>query len=97
VVDYAEPSEVRSIRDPDAIADFDAALKETAPSSDVIHLGEGFTAHRDTQAGTGREVWRCFNAEGQFCANKSSPAAARHWFENNTTVGREIAVQRGAK
>jgi hypothetical protein len=91
----AEPidSTVVSISDPDAIADFDAAL--TPDSSDVIQLGEGFTAHRDIQAGTGKTVYRCFNERGEFCANKATPEAAKDWFTNNTPVGQALS-KRGA-
>jgi hypothetical protein len=90
VVDPSTPgSTVVSITDPDAIADFDAALANPMPkdSADTVHLGEGYIAYRDIQAGTGKVIWRCFNERNEHCANKSSPEACRDWFANSTAAG----------
>jgi hypothetical protein len=100
VADPSTPgSTVVSITDPAAIAAFDADLAVTPkPRNDPnrLDLGEGFFALRDIDRATGRERWACFNSAGDHCAYKSSPEAAKFWFENNTAAGLALKAKGAA-
>jgi hypothetical protein len=89
------------LSDKDAIREFERratiASGDGPEVSGRIDLGEGFHAVLDRQAGTLKQVWRCFNAEGQFCANKSTPEAVRQWFEQNTIPGQLLAKAKAGK
>jgi hypothetical protein len=97
----ADPTggEVISISDPAEIAKFDADLAATPnkPRKDPnrLDLGEGFYALRDIDRANGRERWACFNSANEHCGYKSTPEAARFWFENNTAAGLALK-ERGA-
>jgi hypothetical protein len=81
-----DSNEVISISDPQAIAEFDAAMTGTFKRDpDRVELGRGFFALRDIQAGTGKIVWRCFNHRGEFSANKATPELAQKWFDDLRT------------
>jgi hypothetical protein len=94
-------SQIICVTDPKLIAEHDrtiAAGETPKPRKDPdrLDLGEGFFALRDIDRATGRERWACFNERNEHCCYKSSPEAARHWFENGTSAGLALKERRSA-
>lgn len=63
---------------------------------DRFELGAGFFCVFDKQAGSEKEIFRCYNSEGQECAIKITLELCRKWFRENTTIGRELAEKEAA-
>ena len=93
VVDPIDGGTVESITDPKQIFEHDRARATVTPRQDDsrIELGASFYALLETQAGSGKQIYRLYNANHEAFAVKGTADIARKHFAEHTTVGMQLA------